>query len=167
MKEILEAIVIAVKDNASEINKRDENPSGTLLSKAAIHGLSRQRTVIDYGREIEEEIARLESLIRLKVTDTGKDDSRWMAVKLLENDKAVRARFDTPEINGQLEKSVARIDKMLGEHPETAIAGRRYGFISGACQEAVRSTIELRHTISDRIDAVATNRLLGIPYSWD
>lgn len=168
MKELLDAIVAAVKDGASEMNKSDENPSGALLSRATIHGPCHQRPVIDYGREIEEEIARLESLImesliKAKVTSTGKNDSRWLAVKLLENDKAVRARFNTPEINGQVEKSAARIEKMLGEHPETAIAGRRYGFISGACQEAVRSTIELRHTISDRIDAVATNRLLGIP----
>ena len=163
MKELLEAIVAAAKDGASEMNRNDENPSGALLSKATIHSPFRQRPVMDYGREIEEEIARLESLIKLKVTGKDKDNLRWLALKLLENDKAVRSRFDTPEINSQLEKSAARIEKMLGEHPETAIAGRRYGFISGACREAVRSTIELRHTISDRIDAVATNRLLGIP----
>ncbi|WP_084219106.1 ferrous iron transport protein B [Syntrophorhabdus aromaticivorans] len=35
--------------------------------------------------------------------------------------------------------------------------------MSGACQEAVHSTIEIRHTRSDRIDAVVTNRLLGLP----
>jgi ferrous iron transport protein B len=84
-------------------------------------------------------------------------------VKLLENDKELRATVVSPEINEQIEKSASRIEKILGEHPETAIAGRRYGFISGACQEAVRSTIEIRHTTSDRIDAVVTNRVLGIP----
>ena len=52
---------------------------------------------------------------------------------------------------------------MTGEHPETAIPCLRYGFISGACQEAVRSTVEFRHTVSDRIDSVVTNRILGIP----
>ncbi|MCK9230668.1 MAG: ferrous iron transport protein B [Syntrophales bacterium] len=163
MKELLEAIVATAKDDTSEMNRNDENLSGVLLSKATIHSPFRQRPVMDYGREIEEEIARLESLIKLKVTGKDKDNLRWLALKLLENDKAVRARFDTPEINSQLEKNAARIEKILGEHPETAIAGRRYGFISGACREAVRSTIELRHTISERIDAVATNRLLGIP----
>lgn len=163
MKKLLEAIVAATKNDASKMNMNDENLSGVLLSKATIHSPFRQRPVMDYGREIEEEITRLESLIKLKVTGKDKDNLRWLALKLLENDKAVRARFDTSEINSQLEKSAARIEKMLGEHPETAIAGRRYGFISGACREAVRSTIELRHTISDRIDAVATNRLLGIP----
>ena len=43
------------------------------------------------------------------------------------------------------------------------MAGYRYGFISGACQEAVRSTIEVRYRGSDRIDSIVTNRLLGLP----
>ncbi|HNX05827.1 MAG TPA: ferrous iron transport protein B, partial [Opitutales bacterium] len=51
----------------------------------------------------------------------------------------------------------------IGESPETAIAGARYGFISGACQECVRSTVESRYTMSDRIDSVVTSRVLGIP----
>jgi ferrous iron transport protein B len=93
----------------------------------------------------------------------GKYDSRWAALKLLENDKEMRTRIGSPEVDDQIEKSASHIEKILGESPETAVAGRRYGFISGACQEAVRSTIELRHTLSDRIDAVVTNRVLGIP----
>jgi ferrous iron transport protein B len=52
---------------------------------------------------------------------------------------------------------------MTGEHPEIAIPCLRYGFISGACQAAVRSTVEFRHTVSDKIDAVVTNRILGVP----
>jgi ferrous iron transport protein B len=118
---------------------------------------------INYGREIEEEIAKIESLIRADGSVTGNHDSRWLAVKLLENDKELRATIVSPEVNNQIERSTSHIEKVLGESPETAIAGARYGFISGACQEAVRSTIEIRHTISDRIDSIVTNRLLGIP----
>jgi len=71
--------------------------------------------------------------------------------------------IDSPKISEQVDKSAARIEKILGEHPETAIAGSRYGYISGACQESVRSTIEVRHTISDKIDTIVVNRILGIP----
>ncbi len=123
----------------------------------------RQPPAISYGKEIEEEIARIVSLIEKGGLFAGKYDARWTAVKLLENDKELRARITSPVINAQIEKSVARIEKMLGEPPETAIAGDRYGFISGACQEAVRSTIETRHTVSDRIDSVVTHPVLGIP----
>jgi len=163
MQELLAAIAMIAKDGASKAGKEHEETSEALTEPITNGDSPYRRPVIDYGREIEEEIARLKSLIEAKGTGMGEEDSRWLAVKLVENDKAVRARFDIPEINAQVEKSAARIEKTLGEHPETAIAGRRYGFISGACQEAVRSTIEMRHTISDRIDAVATNRFLGIP----
>jgi len=118
---------------------------------------------IDYGREIEEEISGIESLIRKDDMLSRRYSARWLAVKLLENDRDVWAKINSPELEAQVEKSASRIEKITGEHPETAIAGRRYGFISGACQEAVRSTIEIRHTASDRIDAVVTNRILGIP----
>ena len=120
-------------------------------------------SVVKYGKEIEEEVAKIESLIQTSGSVTGKYAARWAAVKLLENDKELRAEIASPEINEQVRKSVTHIEKILGESAETAIAGARYGFISGACQEAVRSTIEIRHTISDRIDSVVTNRILGIP----
>ncbi len=116
-----------------------------------------------YGDEIEEEISKIETLLRKDLSVSVKYDPRWLAVKLLENDPDLREIFSSPEVREQVEKSALHIEKMLGEHPETAIAGQRYGFISGACQEAVRSTIEIRHTISDRIDGVVTNRVLGLP----
>ena len=118
---------------------------------------------IDYGREIEAEIGQIQSLIEGNGALADNGGARWLAVKLLENDEEVRERIEAPEIDAQIEKSVSHIEDVLGEHPETAIAGRRYGFISGACQEAVRSTIEIRHTMSDRIDAAVTNRVLGLP----
>ncbi|HBA54422.1 MAG TPA: ferrous iron transport protein B, partial [Syntrophorhabdus aromaticivorans] len=88
---------------------------------------------------------------------------RWLALKLLENDREVRAKVNSTEIEAQIAKSAGHLERILGDPPETAIAAARYGFISGACQEAVRSTIEIRHTVSDRIDSFVTNRLLGIP----
>ena len=120
-------------------------------------------SVVKYGKEIEKEVAKIESLIQTSGSVTGKYAARWAAVKLLENDKELRAEIASPEINEQVRKSVTHIEKILGESAETAIAGARYGFISGACQEAVRSTIEIRHTISDRIDSVITNRIIGMP----
>ena len=43
------------------------------------------------------------------------------------------------------------------------IADRRYGFISGACQGAVRATVETRHTRSDLIDEIVIHRVWGLP----
>jgi ferrous iron transport protein B len=118
---------------------------------------------VNYGREIEEEISRIESMVRDRGIHSTGCEARWLAVKLLENDREVQSQIHYPEVDAQIEKSTRHIEQMTGEHPETAIPCLRYGFISGACQETVRSTIEIRHTISDRIDSVVTNRILGIP----
>ncbi len=122
-----------------------------------------QGIAIDYGKEIEDEIGKIESLLKKESKLSGKYPLRWLAVKLLENDQDVWTKVDSFNLKNEVEKSASRIEKITGEHPETALAGRRYGFISGACREAVRSTIELRRTYSDRIDAVLTNRVMGIP----
>lgn len=164
MKELLDVIVLTATEGAPKVNQNGEKPSpGNLSSRTSIRGPRQQAPVINYGREIDEEVEKIESLIRTNGSIIGGYDARWLAVKLLENDKELRAAVISPEVNDQIERSASHIEKVMGESPETAIAGARYGFISGACQEAVRSTIEIRHTLSDRIDSVVTNRVLGIP----
>lgn len=164
MKELLDAITLTATEGAPRVTDNGERSSaGALSSKTSIRGPHRHASVMNYGREVEEEVAKIVSLIQTNGSITGKYDARWSAVKLLENDKELRAKVVSSEVNERIEKSVAHIEKVLGESAETAIAGARYGFISGACQEAVRSTIEIRHTLSDRIDSVVANRVLGIP----
>jgi ferrous iron transport protein B len=117
---------------------------------------------IRYGREIEEEIARLQEL--LEAEDAADSyPARWLAIKLLEDDRQVREAVGDERILRQAERSAAHLEGIFGDRPEVVIAGRRYGFISGACQEAVRLTVETRHTLSDKIDAVLTNQVIGLP----
>ena len=128
----------------------------------------RQPTQIKYGREIEGELGKLVPLIR-EARGVGEDPSpRWLAVKLLENDEVVIAEVqeqaqDAKPILDQVAASRDHLAKEAGDDAEILIADRRYGFISGACQEAVRTTVEARHNMSDRIDLVMTNRVLSIP----
>ncbi|HIE28286.1 TPA: ferrous iron transport protein B, partial [Candidatus Poribacteria bacterium] len=53
--------------------------------------------------------------------------------------------------------------EIFGTDVESAIVDRRYGFISGAGTEVIHHTAEIRHTRSDKIDKIVTNRVLGIP----
>jgi ferrous iron transport protein B len=165
IQDLLEAIVLTAKEGLAPGNNnfKSSSKSPPLATRSSIRGVHIRAPEMNYGREIEAEVAKIKRLIKSDLGTTGKFESRWLAVKLLENDQDVRTRIESTKINQQVEQSAARIEKLLGEHPETAIAGARYGFISGACRESVRSSVEIRHTISDRIDAVATNRILGLP----
>jgi ferrous iron transport protein B len=158
MKELLDAVIATVEDGGGR-----EGASGDQSREPAVPASDRRPAMVNYGPEIEAEIAEIISFVKKHGSVDGKYDERWLAVKLLENDKELRATVDSPEIKQRLEKSTRHIEQIRGEHPEIAIAGGRYGFISGVCREAVRSSVEVRQTISDRIDSVVTNRVLGLP----
>ncbi len=122
------------------------------------------RVRIPYGPDLDEEIARIQNLIEQTNTPLPYGvESRWGAIKLLENDGEMRQIMQDTSVLTELEKSSARIKTLTGDQPEIALADRRYGFISGACQEAVRLTVENRHDMSDKIDALLLSRALGLP----
>lgn len=122
---------------------------------------------IHYAREIEDEIGRIVPMIDAVPALAKAFDPRWLTVKLLENDSDIKERAE--ELSGNDDVVSAALDAALrikqhfGDSAEVVIADNRYGFISGACQEAVQNSIEVRHDMSDRIDAIVTNRLFGIP----
>ncbi len=126
-------------------------------------GVCSQPSRIDYGEEIEEELATLTQLICQSDTAPIGAPNRWVALKLLEGDTELHEQIHDPALLAAAERSVQHLENVLGDTPEALIADRRYGFISGACQETVRSTVESRHSRSDRIDSVVTNRMLGLP----
>ncbi len=119
--------------------------------------------VITYDKVIEKYVNSVEELIKQHSTNIENYNTRWLAVKLLEGDKDVMQIVPSPIVAEEVKRAEIEIDKMLGDSPETAIASARYGFISGACQECVTTTVEARHNMSDAIDSVLVNRVLGIP----
>lgn len=119
--------------------------------------------VITYDKVIEKYVNSVEELIKQHSANIENYNTRWLAVKLLEGDKDVMQTVPSPIVAEEVKRAEIDINKMLGDSPETAIASARYGFISGACQECVTTTVEARHNMSDAIDSVLVNRVLGIP----
>ncbi len=136
-----------------------------LLDAIVARAADRQpRTVtVRYGKELESEIEHISELIDMSHPSLARYRPRWLAVKLLENDDDVCGKVGSQEVLEAVRRSAARLQEILGHAPEVIVADQRYGFISGACTEAVRSTVEARHTRSDQIDTVVTDRILGFP----
>jgi len=67
------------------------------------------------------------------------------------------------EILEAKKKSIVHLQSILGDDAETLIAEERYGFISGLLKDVLKKPPIDRITLSDRIDRVVVNRLLGIP----
>jgi len=123
--------------------------------------------LVDYGREVEEEIVHLQQLIESNETLLSKYNSRWLAVKLLEEDADIVSKVEMIPGGGgilaQARKSIAHLRDIYGDDMDIIIADRRYGFISGLVKEVVSLPAEARLTLSDKIDKIVTNRVLGIP----
>ncbi len=118
---------------------------------------------ITYGSDIDEAVSVLRELVQAEGVLSDVAGPGWTAVKLLEGDEEVTGRIRNEKVLIEALEQAGRLEKLLGEHPATIMADRRYGFISGACQEAVRTTVESRHTTSDRIDEVVMSEAFGIP----
>ena len=123
--------------------------------------------VIDYGKEVHLELDKLKNILAQDKELTKNYPSEWLSLKLLERDaevtKRVRESLYSDKIMTQVEKSITQLKNIFGDSPEAIIADRRYGYISGACREAVKKNPEERQILSDKIDQVLVNRVLGLP----
>ena len=122
--------------------------------------------LVDYGREIEQEIATLQELIE-QAPDLSTYPPRWLAIKLLEQDADILEKLEKLGDHAALiqasQISVEHLTTVLGDDVDVLIADRRYGYIAGLVKEAVKRPNVDRVTKSDRIDRIVTNRWLGIP----
>ncbi|RKY11826.1 MAG: ferrous iron transport protein B [Planctomycetota bacterium] len=134
-----------------------------VIIETAEQGAKHTSGRLNYGNEIEEELAKLTKQIKRPTKVTTKYSKRWLAIKLLENDKEIMAKGFSDGLLEAVDTSRRHLAAIFGDEPEMIIAERRYGFISGACQETVKSTTDLRHDMSDTADAVLTHRVLGLP----
>ncbi|MFH2138668.1 MAG: ferrous iron transport protein B [Candidatus Omnitrophota bacterium] len=122
---------------------------------------------IGYGAEVQEELEKIKSILIQDEELTKKYLTGWLALKLLEEDeeiiKKISKKSYAEQLKEQIKKSVEHLRTIFNDNPEAIIADGRYGFISGACSEAIRKTFETRHTVSDSIDKILINKVLGLP----
>ena len=118
---------------------------------------------INYGPDIEKGIAAL----KVKMEVEPDYPSRYMAIKLLENDKVtideVGKMKGGSEILKTAEEFRTSIEKSYREDSATAIANAKYGFIRGALKETFVSTKNRSETLAYSIDNILTNKWLGFP----
>ena len=160
MSHLLEARIVLTVGN------RGEGRGALLQAIVETAGEGRKPRVhsVPYGGEIEEELSRIETVVRDREKQLAdRYGSRWVAVKLLEQDDEILGKIGNREVLDAVAKSVSHLRSLFRDEPEIVLADRRYGFISGACQETIRNSVERRHDASDMIDAVVTHRILGLP----
>lgn len=130
------------------------------LSKLEDHGVP----MLTYGEDIDDAIkAVADKIDALNVEKYKHIPARFFAIKLLEHDTAA---MRIPEFKAAHNEVEAQIKHLWDKHAieaDTFMADCRYAMLAGACRDAISMTQEKRREISDKIDAVMTNKFLGLP----
>lgn len=122
---------------------------------------------VNHGAVIEENIEKVEKLIRMNPEPHHNYSGRFLSIKLLENDKQVESIVNTlnnaKDILNERDKCKQNILRDLREDSESAITDAKYGFIQGALKECFIRQKNYRRTLTEKIDGIVTHPLLGYP----
>ena len=124
---------------------------------------------INHGTEIEQSIDRIKLLLQKNTDIRNKYSTRYLAIKYLENDKDVEAVVEAlpnrDEIIAARFEENSRVRGLLGSGLESSLVDAKYAFLQGALAETYvpYQGKKKRHTLTDKIDAVVTNRWLAFP----
>lgn len=123
---------------------------------------------INHGPEIERSIDAVKKEISKNENIRHKYSTRFLAIKLLENDKDIETRVIAPlpnskEILAARDKEAERLRQLGNDDTEQCIADAKYGFISGALKETFTQTNHDTETFTRVVDSIVTNRFWGYP----
>lgn len=123
---------------------------------------------VTLGKELEQSVSVLNRALKADPDLRPRFSPRYMAIKLLENDKEVESLVegtkDAKEIFELRDREVERLAEVFpGEDVESLIAGESYGFISGALAETMEQNPVDSADTTRVLDAIVTNRLFGFP----
>ncbi len=132
-------------------------------------GQQRRPLEISYGEDLDSALAEMEPLICKAKFLAPTYPARWVALKYLEADKQImeKGRAVDPAVADKLEKIANRVTNhihtTMDTYPEALIADHRYGYIHAIIKQDVikRDESNDRMYLSDKIDKILTNQLLG------
>ena len=127
---------------------------------AARSGLAPEAPSVMTGN-VKNAIGQIQSALSGKVSDSL---SYWYAVKIFERDEKVIQESAVSSAAASCESIIAAVEEQEDDDAESIITNQRYNFISGIVEKSVVKKAEKHSlTVSDKVDRIVTNRILGIP----
>jgi ferrous iron transport protein B len=125
-----------------------------------------QKNKLFFRSGLEEPINEISELLASE-RELAAYNSRWLAIKLLESDREVYREIQRQPawVKAEVVMQAALKDarRLYGSDPEELISEDRHSFIRGAMKECVELPKEKRTSLTDYIDMVVLNRVLGLP----
>ena len=123
---------------------------------------------INHGPELERSIDAVKEVICKNENIRYKYSTRFLAIKLLENDKDIEQRVISTLPNGEevirvRDKEAGRIRLSMNEDSEQAITDAKYGFITGALKETYTEKNQNTEMFTRIVDSIVTHKIWGFP----
>lgn len=149
-----------VPDHKFESHEDDENSFTPRNFIRHIH--------INHGPELERSIDAVKKEIGKTETIRHKYSTRFLAIKLLENDKDIEKNViaslpNASEILRIKEQEVKRLRETINEDSEQAITDAKYGFITGALKETYTDNYQNTEMFTRIVDSIVTHKVWGYP----
>ena len=111
-----------------------------------------------FESSVEDKVSAIEAELPSSIPDAEK---RWYAIKVLENDSKVSDQLGLSADN-RFSRYTKELEKEFDDDAESVITDQRYVYIQKVIGETVKKPAQ-KMSLSDKIDSIVTNRLLGIP----
>lgn len=138
---------------------------GVTELKKSINQLSKTKPVpnisIRYAVALEAAISKLSPLLA-KVAGQQHCDLRWLALRALEDD-TLALRMAGAEQFDFIKQLQVEVEAETADEIDILAADARYEFVNQTTHACVTKLTEITHHLSDKIDSVVLNRILGIP----
>lgn len=110
-----------------------------------------------FAPEVENIIEQTKEKLTSDIVDEQK---RFFAIKLLEKDEKISEKMKVvPDVTAEIEQ----LEEIMDDDTESIITNERYVYISSIIDKSVKRVNHQKHTLSDKIDQIVTNRFLALP----
>jgi ferrous iron transport protein B len=126
-----------------------------------------RKNKITYSPEVEKAVGRIAGMLQHE-KELDSFSRRWLAIKLLENDREVYHQVQQyplwVKVELALQDAIRECEQLHASDPEVLITEDRFAFIRGAMKECVILPHATRASLTDYIDMIVLNRVLGLPF---
>ena len=115
---------------------------------------------MEFPKAVEKAVNEIEGFVPANIAEENK---RWYAVKLLERDSKVKEGLNLPaSAQSRIEEIASELEKTEDDDTESIVTDGRYQYIQKVVSANVKRSGN-KMTVSDKIDRIVTNRILGLP----
>ena len=119
---------------------------------------------MNFSSEVKDALEDIKNLIKSdNITNIGLSE-QWMAIKIFERDSKFMEKVSLDNnVKEKVEAIITKCEKEFDDDAEGIITGERYEFIGSIVSKVIKKKNTSKHTLSDKIDKIVTNRILALP----